>query len=113
VLKNVDNKKERKNMRELVIGKNNLVIEAVKEILFDFIIFGLFVGVSTSLILFILGQSNPTAGGIAFGAWSFAIAATLHTIITDGTAVAVGIILLLWAVIVYGIGYLFYWMLFL
>ena len=98
---------------ELVKGKKNRVTEAVNDILFDFLVFGVLAAGLFTLICAVLGQSEPWLGGIGLAAWSFAIATFIHSIQTDGGAVMIGLICMLCLGIVAGILYLFYWLLFL
>lgn len=98
---------------ELVKGKKNRVTEAVNEILFDFLVFGVLAAGLFTLICAVSGQAEPWLGGIALAAWSFAIATFVHCLQTDGGAVMIGLISLLCLGIAYGILYLFYWLLFL
>ena len=101
-------------MDDLVIkNKKNRVAEAVNEILFDFIVFGVLAAGLFTVICAVLGQADPWLGGIALAAWCFAIATFVHCLQTDGGAVMIGIICLLCLGIAYGILYLFYWLLFL
>jgi len=98
---------------ELVKGKKNRVTEAVNDILFDFLVFGVLAAGLFTLICAVLGQAEPWLGGIGLAAWSFAIATFIHSIQTDGGAVMIGLICMLCLGIVAGILYLFYWLLFL
>jgi len=101
-------------MDDLVIkNKKNRVAEAVNEILFDFLVFGVLAAGLFTVICAVLGQADPWLGGIALAAWCFAIATFVHCLQTDGGAVMIGIICLLCLGIAYGILYLFYWLLFL
>ncbi len=98
---------------ELIKGKKNRVVEAVNEILFDFIIFGVGSAIVWTVVLMILGRRDPHLGGIAFGAWSFCVATTVHCLQTDAAAIMIGMICLMFAGMTYGIMYFFYWVLFL
>lgn len=98
---------------EFVGGKKNRVVEAINEILFDFFIFGIGSAVLWSIVLMVLGQSDPHLGGIALAAWSFCIATTVHCLQTDAGAIMIGMIFLFMIGIVAGILYCFYWLLFL
>ena len=98
---------------ELVKGKKNLVVEAVNEILFDFLVFGVLAAGLFTVICAVLGQAEPWLGGIALAAWCFAIATFVHCLQTDGGAVMIGMICLFLVGIVVGILYCFYWLLFL
>ena len=98
---------------ELVKGKKNPVVEAVNDILFDFLVFGVLAAGLFTVICAVMGQAEPWLGGIGLAAWSFAIATFIHSLQTDGGAVMIGLICLLCLGIVAGILYLFYWLLFL
>ena len=98
---------------ELVKGKKNLVVEAVNEILFDFLVFGVLAAGLFTVICAVMGQAEPWLGGISLAAWSFCIATTVHCLQTDGGAVMIGMICLFLVGIVVGILYCFYWLLFL
>jgi uncharacterized membrane protein YjjB (DUF3815 family) len=96
-----------------IIGKKNKVTEAVNEILFDFIVFGVLAAGLFTVICAVSGQSEPWLGGIALAAWTFAIATFVHCLQTDGGAVMIGLICLMCLGIIAGIVYCFYWLLFL
>tara|TARA_R100000005_G_C4800836_1_gene92532 strand:+ start:201 stop:512 length:312 start_codon:yes stop_codon:yes gene_type:complete len=98
---------------ELVKGKKNPVVEAVNDILFDFLVFGVLAAGLFTLICAVLGQAEPWLGGISLAAWSFGIATTVHCLQTDGGAVMIGMICLFLVGIVVGVLYCFYWLLFL
>ena len=98
---------------EFVGGKKNRVVEAVNDILLDFLVFGVLAAGAFTVICAVLGQAEPWLGGIALAAWCFAIATFVHCLQTDGGAVMIGIICLMCLGIAYGILYLFYWLLFL
>tara|TARA_A100001201_G_C4059081_1_gene192136 strand:+ start:50 stop:358 length:309 start_codon:yes stop_codon:yes gene_type:complete len=98
---------------EFVGGKKNRVVEAVNEILFDFLVFGVLAAGLFTVICAVLGQADPWLGGIALAAWSFCIATTVHCLQTDAGAVMIGMICLFLLGIVAGILYCFYWLLFL
>ena len=101
-------------MDDLVIkNKKNRVAEAVNEILFDFLVFGVLAAGLFTVICAVLGQADPWLGGISLAAWSFAIATFVHSLQTDGGAVMIGLICLFCLGIVAGILYCFYWLLFL
>ena len=98
---------------ELVKGKKNPVVEAVNDILFDFLVFGVLAAGLFTVICAVMGQAEPWLGGISLAAWSFCIATTVHCLQTDGGAVMIGMICLFLVGIVVGILYCFYWLLFL
>ena len=98
---------------ELVKGKKNRVTEAVNEILFDFLVFGVLAAGLFTVVCAVMGQAEPWLGGIALSAWCFAIATFVHCLQTDGGAVMIGLICLTCLGIVAGIVYCFYWLLFL
>ena len=98
---------------EFVGGKKNRVVEAVNEILFDFLVFGVLAAGLFTVICAVMGQAEPWLGGFALAAWTFAIATFVHCLQTDGGAVMIGLICLFIVGIVAGILYLFYWLLFL
>ena len=98
---------------DFIKGKKNRVVEAVNDILLDFFLFGVGSALVWTLVLMVLGQSDPHLGGIALAAWSFCIATTVHSLQTDGGAIMIGMICLMLLGIAYGILYLFYWLLFL
>ena len=50
---------------ELVKGKKNRVTEAVNEILFDFLVFGVLAAGLFTVICAVMGQAEPWLGGIA------------------------------------------------
>ena len=97
---------------EFVGGKKNRVVEAVNEILFDFLVFGVLAAGLFTVICAVLGQAEPWLGGIALAAWSFCIATTVHCLQTDAGAIMIGLICLMLVGMAYGILYLFYWLLF-
>ena len=97
----------------VILNKKNRVTEAVNEILFDFLVFGVLAAGLFTVICAVMGQAEPWLGGIALAAWSFAIATFIHSLQTDGGAVMIGLICLFCLGIVAGILYLFYWLLFL
>ena len=98
---------------DLIKGKKNRVVEAVNDILLDFFLFGVGAALVWTLVLMVLGQSDPHLGGIALAAWTFGIATTVHCLQTDAGAIMIGMICLMLLGIAYGILYLFYWLLFL
>lgn len=98
---------------ELIKTNKNRVTEAVNEILFDFLVFGVLAAGIFTIVCAVLGQSEPWLGGIALAAWSFSIATTVHCLQTDAGAVMIGMICLFLLGIVVGILYCFYWLLFL
>lgn len=101
-------------MDDLVIkNKKNRVAEAVNEILFDFLVFGVLAAGLFTVICAVSGQADPWLGGISLAAWSFAIATFVHSLQTDGGAVMIGLICLFCLGIVAGILYCIYWLLFL
>tara|TARA_A100001391_G_C5001196_1_gene260803 strand:- start:152 stop:460 length:309 start_codon:yes stop_codon:yes gene_type:complete len=98
---------------ELVTDKKNRVAEAVNEILFDFLIFGVLSFVIFTVVCLVAGQAQPWQGGIALAAWTFGIATIVHCFMTDGGVILLGCFLGLVLAVVYGILYCFYWLLFL
>lgn len=98
---------------ELVKGKKNRVTEAVNEILFDFLVFGVLAAGLFTVICAVMGQAEPWLGGIALAAWCFAIATLVHSLQTDAGAILLGLFLLLVLGVIAGIVYCFYWLLFL
>ena len=97
----------------VILNKKNRVTEAVNEILFDFLVFGVLAAGLFTVICAVMGQAEPWLGGISLAAWSFCIATTVHCLQTDGGAVMIGMICLFLVGIVVGILYCFYWLLFL
>lgn len=101
-------------MDDLVIkNKKNRVAEAVNEILFDFIVFGVLAAGLFTVICAVLGQAEPWLGGISLAAWCFAIATSVHCLQTDAGAILLGLFLMLVLGVIAGILYCFYWLLFL
>ena len=98
---------------EFVGGKKNRVVEAVNEILFDFLVFGVLAAGLFTVICAVLGQAEPWLGGIALAAWSFCIATTVHCLQTDAGAIMIGMVFLFMIGIVAGTLYCIYWLLFL
>ena len=98
---------------EIIGKKKNRVTEAVNEILFDFLVFGVLAAGLFTVICAVMGQAEPWLGGFALAAWSFCIATTVHCLQTDAGAIMIGMICLFLVGLVYGILYLFYWLLFL
>ena len=98
---------------ELVKGKKNRVTEAVNEILFDFLVFGVLAAGIFTVICAVLGQAEPWLGGIALAAWCFAIATFVHCLQTDAGAILLGLFLMIVLGVIAGILYCFYWLLFL
>ena len=97
----------------VILNKKNRVAEAVNEILFDFLVFGLGSFIWWSIVCMVMGQAEPWLGGISLAAWTFGIATTVHCFQTDAGAIMIGMICLFCLCIVEGILYLFYWLLFL
>lgn len=98
---------------EIIGKKKNRVTQAVNEILFDFLVFGVLAAGLFTVICAVMGQSEPWLGGIGIAAWTFAIATLVHSLQTDAGAILFGLFFLLCLGIVAGILYCFYWLLFL
>jgi hypothetical protein len=98
---------------EIIGKKKNRVTEAVNEILFDFLVFGVLAAGLFTVICAVMGQAEPWLEGIALASWCFAIATSVHCLQTDAGAILFGLFFLLCLGIIAGIVYCFYWLLFL
>jgi len=98
---------------ELIKEKKNRVAEAIHEILFDFLVFGVLAAGIFTIVCAAFGQAEPWLGGVSLAATTFAVATIVHCFMTDAGVILLGCFMGLIAAVVVGILYCFYWLLFL